>query len=171
MSFQGYGGYANQLENRVIAQNWTSYWRRCGRMVFKRIYSLEDDRGIHNTIGFEMVINAASNRWQARQEPNNETWLFRCYHDGTGLYKQRHLEYVLNRYKTSQSITDVVFKHFYRDAVINCGSEYGYIDQVILLRRKPLSTYARLAAEEDNNFGDFLISKYNLGGELETVSD
>jgi hypothetical protein len=57
--------------------------------------------------------------------------------------------------------------------VINAGDEYSYEDQILLLRRKPLSTYARMAAEKENNLGDFLIRKYNLskeGVEDEAVS-
>lgn len=175
MSFQGHASYANQLENRVISQNWTSHWRRQGRMVFRRIYGTAEMNPIgyrqRTTVGFEMVSNAARSRWaQNRQSTDTSEWLFRCYHDGTGLYKKNLIEATLNRYNTSNAISEVVFKHYYRDAVIHNDEEHSWDAEIILLRRKPLSTYARMASEKDNNLGDFLLRKYNLGGERETVS-
>lgn len=159
--------YAKNLEQRVISQNWISYWRKVGRMTYRRMYEPQTEEGQHrsqNVIGYEMVSNAVT-PWQRRNNPalvNNEQWLFRAYHDGVGLYKKNLTHSLINRYPCHTDIDDVVFKHYYIDATLHDGDEYDYTDEILILRRKPLSQYASVMAEKENNLGDFLIRKYNL---------
>jgi len=166
---RGNFSYANLLEKRIITQTHVSYWARTqGKLTFGRMYEPHtDDQQYWNRpcIGYEMVAYQSRRaRWQRDTVPD---WIFRAFHDGTALYKPNKVRRYVRGWAACKSIDDVVYEHYYIDTQID-GDMWE--DKLQVLRRKPLSSYARYAAQRENNLGDFLVRKYNIGGECEAVS-
>jgi len=165
---RGQYSYANILEKRVITRTWSDAFgsRSQRKLTFQRMYANPQDRWRSLVIGHEMVAyNSPRVRWRA--PVGAYEWIFRAYDDGTALYKPRLLRTYVRGYYACDAVDKVIAQHYYVDMTTNDDDFYHRIQ---VLRRKPLSSYARMAAQHEGNLGDFLARKYNLGGERETVS-
>jgi hypothetical protein len=166
-NYRGHNSYANLLEKRIITCTWVAWASRTqGRFTFQRMFEpTNENQWNANVIGHEMVsYRAGRSRWD---RGNGSVWIFRSYLDGVALYKPNLLRQYVRGWSCCHAIDEVVYDNFYVDAQIENGH---YYDRVKILRRKPLSHYGRMAVQRENDLGEFLVRKYNLGGERETVS-
>jgi len=152
------GSYAQEAEYRVVQSSWNSNYRRQGRYVFRSMY---ESNGGRTLIGREMVEYDRSGGYRDRSNADNR-WILRCYLDGTATFRKNKFNSDVNRYNVTQPFWIMLQKYYYVDTTIEAQS---YRDEVVVLRRKPLSDYAKLIANAEANLGDYLVQKYNLQGE------
>ena len=150
----GYRAYAEIVKQRLIYGRFFAGWSMTqGRYHFRVIYD-QDTSPRYNfqrqPLGYEMAERYLT--------PNDNSWVFRVYLDGTALFRPYKLRQL--RYPTIRTITNMVEFFYYKEAEIP-GEANRHL-KTHVLRRRPLNP--QHIAPQATGFGDFLKSKYNQPG-------
>jgi hypothetical protein len=138
----------------VYGRFYAGWTKHQGRYTFRIMYREHDESSSyhyrHEPIGYEMyecnrAYGAAS---------NDESWVLRIYVDGTALFRPWKLHPL--RYPASRCIHQVLEYFFYQEGEVRDTAGRGHIK---LLRRRVQNPYQ--SRPQQDNFGEFLESKYN----------